>query len=421
MKVTINKSTIKGIVAAPSSKSYTVRALMCAALAKGESVIINPLRSDDTDAAMNVLRKIGVDIIEEDGRWRVRGGQFKAPAEDLFCGDSAATLRFMTALCSIIPGECRLTAGPSLIKRPVKPLVDALQQMGVKASCSGDFPPVVVESDAIHGENVFMPGNISSQYVSALLLAAPFSQHGVTIELTTGLESRHYVAMTLECMQIFGVNVGSTSDLCEFVIPSQDYKPKGLTIEGDWSSSSYLLAAGALVGEITISNLDISSCQGDRVLLDYLREMGADVTCNGGEVTVRKRSLKAIDADLNECIDLLPTMSVLAALADGTSTFSGIKRARLKESDRIAAVDEGLKRSGIPVEAGENKITITGANPSPAIIDSHNDHRIAMAFSLLGLHTGGITIEGAECVSKTYPEFWEIVKSIGGGVIEDGK
>ena len=421
MKVSVSKSVIRGRAPAPPSKSYTIRGLMCAALAEGGSAIINPLYSDDTEAAMNVLRKIGVGISEENGLWQVTGGNFREPGSDLFCGDSAATLRFMTAICSLVSGKCKLTAGQSLAKRPIKPLVLALKQLGVKVDCEGDLPPVTVEGGVLRGRVVEFPGNVSSQFVSALLLVSPLSQYGVTINLTTPLESKPYVLMTLECLGRFGIDIGYSTDLCEFAIRRQDYIPTVYRVEGDWSSASYLLALGALSGEVTVDNLNTASLQGDRVILDFLRRMGAEVDIKSGCIIVKQRELQAIKADLTDCIDLLPTMAVLAAVAEGTSEFTGIQRARLKESDRVAAVREGLDRAGVKVVAEQNRLIISGSRLRKAVIDSKGDHRIAMAFSLLGVAAGGIAIDGAECVSKTYPEFWQVLKNMGGEVKTDGE
>lgn len=421
MKVSVSQSVIKGRVPAPPSKSYTIRGLMCASLANGESTIVNPLKSDDTDAAIGVLRKIGVGITERNGVWQISGGKLHQPDSDLFCGDSAATLRFMMAICSVIPGKHRLTAGPSLSRRPIKPLVEALQQLGVTVDCEGDLPPVIVEGGELRGTLVKLPGDVSSQFVSALLMAAPLSHYGVTIELTTLLESKSYVLMTLECLGRFGIEVGFSTDLCEFSIKAQDYIPAEYRVEGDWSSASYLLALGALAGEVAVDNLNVASYQGDRIILDFLKQMDAGVEIKGGSVIVRKQKLGAIKADLTDCIDLLPTMAVLASLAGGTSVFTGIQRARLKESDRVSAVREGLERVGVKVIAEEDVLTITGSRPKESVIDSKGDHRIAMAFSLLGVATEGITIDGAECISKTYPDYWNVLKSIGGEVKIDGK
>ncbi|MFQ6122415.1 MAG: 3-phosphoshikimate 1-carboxyvinyltransferase [Dehalococcoidales bacterium] len=421
MEVSVSKSEVKGKVNAPSSKSYTIRGLMCAALAKGESEIIHPLSSDDTEAASNVLSKVGVRIGQEADLWRVARGDFHEPDTDLFCGESAATLRFMTAICSLVPGECRLVVGPSLGKRPVKPLVQALRQLGVDCSSQGEVAPVIVKGGRLKGGVTELPGNISSQFVSALLLIAPFAEEGVVIRLTTPLESKPYVVMTLECLKKFGIDIVFSKALDEFEIAKQTYKPAKYGVEGDWSSASYFLALGAVSGEVEVRNLNPDSLQGDKMMLNFLQDMGALVKVNQNSVVVRKSRLSAISADLTDCIDLLPTMAVLAAVADGVSEFVGIERARLKESNRVAAVREGLERMGVKVTEERNRLTIYGSKPRGSVIDSKSDHRIAMAFSILGSLIGEMTIKEAECVNKTFPEFWDILKSIGVKVEIDGK
>jgi len=421
MKASISKSEVKGKVKAPSSKSYTIRGLMCAALARGESEIIHPLSSDDTEAAINVLSKVGIRVHQEEDLWRITGGNFHEPASELFCGESAATLRFMTAICSLIPGKCRLTAGSSLSRRPVKPLVQALSQLGVNCSSQGELPPVIVEGGKLKGGVAELPGDISSQFVSALLFISPFAEEGMTIRLTTPLESKPYVLMTMDCLERFWITVGFSEELDQFEILKQTYKPVKYNVEGDWSSASYLLAMGALSGEVEVENLNPESLQADKMILNLLRDMGAWVKVNKDSVTVRKSGLEAIQADLSHCIDLLPTMAVLAAVANGVSQFVGVERARLKESNRVAALRNGLERMGIKVGEETNRLTITGSKPKGSVIDSQGDHRIAMAFSLLGLIAGETTINNAECVSKTFPQFWDILKNIGGEVKIDGQ
>jgi 3-phosphoshikimate 1-carboxyvinyltransferase len=413
MKVSISRSEVRGKAAAPSSKSYTIRGLMCAALARGKSELRQPLYSDDTEAACRVLSQIGIQIDREPEIWQVKGGFLEVPGGDLYCGDSAATLRFMTAICGLIPGRCVLTAGQSLSKRPVGTLVEALRRWGMEATTRDGFPPVTIRRGNFEGGETELRGDISSQYVSALLLIAPLAKRPAAIRLTTPLESRSYVLMTLECLNHFGVKVKYSPDLKEYETIPQEYQPARYQVEGDWSSASYLLGLGATAGDIQVRNLNIQSLQGDRVIVDFLREMGASVTVSGDIVTVKKGRLNAIKADLNECIDLLPTMGVLAALAEGTSEFTGIQRARIKESNRVKSVTEGLMRSGIQVTEKADKITITGGKPQKATIDSQNDHRIAMAFSLMGAAAGGITIEGADCVTKTYPEYWGVIQELG--------
>jgi 3-phosphoshikimate 1-carboxyvinyltransferase len=434
MKISINKSHVKGKVGVPSSKSMMLRALMCAALARGESEIIHPLVCDDSNAAADVLGKCGVDIRKEGDVWRVRGGDLHAPDQELNCGESATTMRFMTAICSMIPGKHRLVGGTSLSTRPIKSLVEALKMVGVRASIEGKTtPPVVVDGGLLKGGLAELPGNVSSQFVSALLLIAPFARKEMSIRLTTPLTSKPYVLMTLWCLRQFGVHV--SRDFDKFVVKGQKYTPARFEVEGDWSSASYLLALGAVSEGIEVQNLKTTSLQGDRVILDFLRSMGAKVRVASDSITIREGTLKAIQTDLTDCIDLLPTMAVLAAMANGKSVFTGIERARIKESNRVAAVKDGLVKMGIAVVEDKDSLTITGIktpkkggddekkeeeNVDPfegtnksVVIDSHHDHRIAMAFGVLGTAVGNVTIDGAEHVTKTYPDFWDALKYLG--------
>jgi 3-phosphoshikimate 1-carboxyvinyltransferase len=445
MKLTIEKSAIKGKVAIPSSKSMTIRALMCAALSKGESEILNPLICDDTDAAAEVLGKIGVGIVKEKDAWRVTGGKLRVPAEDLYCGESATTMRLMTAILSLVPGEHKLVGGPSLTKRPIKELVKALEKLGVKGATEGKTtPPVTIIGGTFKGGATEIAGNVSSQFISALLLIAPFAKTEVIIRLTTPLTSKPYILMTLWCLKRFGINVSTALD--RFIIKRQRYQPTRLRVEGDWSSASYFLALGALSAEgVQIENITTASLQGDSVMMDYLRNMGVMVRVAGDSLIISQNKLRAVQADLSDCIDLLPTMAVLAALAEGESVFTGIERARIKESNRVAAVKDGLIKMGINVVEKEDHLTITGLKTTKkstddlseestkeeaskdipeekarVVINSYGDHRIAMAFGVLGTALGGITIDGAECVAKTFPGFWEALEKVGGKIKRNG-
>jgi 3-phosphoshikimate 1-carboxyvinyltransferase len=414
MKAIIEKSEIVGKVNAPPSKSYTIRGLMAAALARGQSQIVDPLSSDDTDAAADVLSQVGVGILKKDDVWQVTGGDFHPPAADLFCRDSAATLRFMTAISSLVPGRCRLVPGPSLARRPIKPLLEALARLGV--DCHAEGASVVVNGGRLKGGDTGLAGDVSSQFVSALLFIAPRAEAGVRIRLDSPPQSKPYLEMTLDCLKKFGIAVNAPADLDEFEVAGQQYQPTSYRVEGDWSSASYLLALGAVSGQVEIRNLNRDSLQGDRIMLNLLQEMGARVIVTDNKIMVNKSKLTAITADLSHCIDLLPTLAVLAAVAEGRSRFTGIGRARLKESDRVLAIREGLEAMGIAVTEEENRLDITGSVPKSAAIDSHNDHRIAMAFSILGAHTGGVTINGARSVAKTYPGFWDTFTALGGKV-----
>ena len=451
MKVTLSKSDVRGSVKVPASKSLTIRALMCAALSKGTSRIENPLVSEDTEAAARVLRQLGIGIIQDRGVWTVEGGTFRAADKELDCGESATTLRFITAICGLIPGKHRIVGGPSLSHRPVKSLIEALRKLGVVCEMEGKTtPPVTVEGGPLKGGLTSVPGNISSQFISALMLIAPFAQKDVSIRLTTPLASRPYVLMTLWALRQFGINAKSQVD--RFVVSRGRYTPCNLTVEGDWSSASYFLALGTASEGVTVDNLRTGSLQGDRAIVDYIRAMGAPVRVKGQTVTVSEKPLHAIHADMADCIDLLPTMAVLAALAEGTTELTGIERARIKESNRVTAVRKGLENLGIPVVEDQDRLTITGIRTqkkvegayeeeeeegekdavpeeaAPVVISSYDDHRIAMAFGVLGAIIGGetinentfgkVVIDGAECVA--FPDFWKSLKAVGAKMETDG-
>ena len=419
MKVSVSKSQVHGILDAPSSKSYTIRALMCAALSPGQSYIRRALSSDDTLAAADVLQKIGTDVRQSAYGWRVSGGKLKAPDSELFCRDSAATFRFMIALSALVPGTVRLVPGPGLAKRPVLPLLDSLAQLGVK--CRMDGSVVVVEGNSFTGGTVKLAGDVSSQFISALLLAAPLAQQGLHIELTTPLTSKPYLDMTIECLKKFGIRVSAASNMANFKVARQDYRPTEYTVEGDWSQASYLLTLGALSGEVVVTNLNAESLQGDRVVLNLLQKMGARLSVRRNSVMVQKSFLHGVTADLTDCIDLLPTLAVLAATAEGESHFRGIKGARLKESNRVDALKQELQKMGVRVREEENLLSIMGGRLRGAVIDSHADHRMAMAFGVLGTFVGDTTILGAESVEKTYPEFWKALTSLGARIESDVK
>jgi 3-phosphoshikimate 1-carboxyvinyltransferase len=317
----------------------------------------------------------------------------------------------MVALSAAVPGTVRLVPGPTLAKRPILPLIDALAQVGVKCRLEGSV--AITEGGTFPGGTAVLEGDSSSQFVSALLLAGPLAQKGIHIILKSAPASKPYLEMTIECLRKFGIRVAGAPDLTDFNVAKQDYRPIEYTVEGDWSQASYLMALGALAGDVVVSNLNAESLQGDRVILNLMQKMGARLSVRRSSVMVQRSPLHGINADLTDCIDLLPTLSVLAATADGESHFTGIKGARVKESNRVEAVSRELQKMGIRVREDENSVTIFGGNPHGAVIDSHSDHRIAMAFGVLGTAVGETSIMGAESIEKTYPEFWKALGSLG--------
>ena len=418
MKVVIRKSEVAGRVSAPPSKSATHRALVCSALAPGKSLIRSPLRSDDTEATMRVLQELDTGCSDDLDRWEIRGGSLRAPGSDLYCGESGTTLRFVTALCSLVDGECNLTGGPSLSKRPVEPLLMALRQLGVECESTGGYPPVKVNGTGrIGGGDVEIRGDVSSQFVSALLLVAPFGDGSIRVKTTTPLESKPYVKMTMDTQRMFGVAVQASENMREYQVEGQAYRPADVTVEGDWSSAAYLLAAGALSGEVSVDNLNQDSSQADRTILDILRAMGAQVKVRKNSCYVERSELEAIEADLSDSPDLFPVTASLCAAASGRSVLKGLGRLRFKESDRVAAMTEGLRAMGIQVRRGDDSLMIEGGSPHGGMIDPHQDHRIAMALSVLGMVADGkTTVLDADCVSKSYPMFWDDMARIGADI-----
>lgn len=411
----VKPSGVSGSVAIPPSKSMTHRALILAALADGRSTIRNPLTADDTEATLRVLTELGVETRRRN-EWEVRGSQLHTPLKTLDCGESGTTLRFMTAVCALVDGDCRLIGGPSLSSRPMGSLLDALNQIGVRSESRGGLSPVTIRGiGKIHGGNTYLPGDVSSQFVSALLTVAPLAEDPVEITLTTRLESRPYVAMTIDAMRAFGVEAEHTPDLTRLTSPLRSYKATKVTVEGDWSSASYLLAAGALAGEVRVTGLNLASSQADKAIIAILREMGADVRTCGDSIAVKSSKLRGIEVNLSDYPDLFPIVSALCAAAEGTSRLTGLARLRFKESDRVAAMVEGLTRMDTEVRFDADSVTIRGGRIRGAEIDPWGDHRIAMSLAVLALRAEGETkIEDGGCVSKSYPGFWGDLTTLGG-------
>jgi len=354
--------------------------------------------------------------LEKGNAYISRLGQLKEPSNEIYCGESGTTLRFMTGICATTPHDAQIVGGPSLLRRPVKELTIALQKLGAYCTCDQGYPPVHVRGP-IQGGSVRIPGNVSSQYVSALLLAAPLAEMPVEVAIEGRLESRSYVEMTLDMQRKFGVRLDEAEDLARFRSEPQTYGPSDVEIEGDWSSAAFLLVATAMAGEkVTVDGLVHNSRQADRYLLHIIENMNGRVKTGANSVTVERAQLKPIKVDVAQCPDLFPAICALCAMTDGVSTITGIRRLRTKESDRVMAMRNGLNQIGIETRESENSLTIRGGKSRSAVIDPHRDHRIAMAFATLGLCTDEVTIVDAECVRKSYPSFWHDLQSLGGAV-----
>ena len=405
------------IITIPGSKSYTHRAFILSALAGGESVLINPLRSEDTDHTVQGLKKFGVPIFWEGDVAHVfgKGGELKSTAEEINVGNSGTSMRFLTALSALKNGRTLLDGSERMRKRPIGDLLDGLQMLGARAySKEGNgYPPVVVESRGLEGGTVRIKGEKSSQFLSALLMVAPYSQKDVCLEVTGHLASKPYVDITLDIMSTFGVEVQNESYHSFLVRAGQSYLPQKYRIEGDASNASYFFSAAAVSrGRLRVENFNPVSLQGDKGFLDILKKMGCEVILRENGVEVQGKELQGIEIDMNGMPDLVPTLAVTAAFARGKTVIKNIGHLRFKESDRIRALAVELSKMGIRVEEGEDWLRIEGGKPHGAEIESYNDHRIAMSFAIAGLVVPGVKINGERCVDKSFPGFWEKLKEL---------
>ena len=414
----MSSSVIRGEVMAPSSKSATHRALILAALADGESTINRPLESDDTTATLRALEQIGVTRRKMGSTWVIRGGELEEPRGPVHCGESGTTMRLLTAVSALVEGDITLIGGPSLSRRPMQPLLSALRQLGVESESSGGLPPVTVHGlGGLRGGTTEIRGDVSSQFVSGLLLVAPLARTPLTIQVTTPLESKPYVSMTMDAMKQFGVEATVSGDMRTLTAPNTPYRAATVMVEGDWSSAAYPLAMGALRGEAMVNNLNLTSSQADVEFIKVLEEMGVDMQVRGSSVITQRSSLRATEHDLSDCPDLFPVVSTLCTQAEGTSTLRGLSRLRLKESDRVKSMRDGLRAMGADFTEQGDAVKIRGSRLRGTQVDPQGDHRAAMSLAVAALAAEGPTvINNAECVSKSYPFFWGHMEHLGADI-----
>lgn len=404
-------------VAIPGSKSYTNRALLLAALTEGDVRIKNPLISDDTHAMINCLRELGFKCSFEKDTLRVSGNlsDIDDRTYTLNANLSGTTIRFLLALAAIVPGEKIVQGRGRLNERPIAHLVESLAQLGARIEYVREkgYPPVRVLSSKLREGKVSMKGTVSSQFLSALLMIAP-KVGKISIEVEGEQISKPYVDMTIEGMKEFGVEVKNSGYRKYEIAAGQKYAADEYTIEGDLSSASYFFATAALTrSTITLTNMNPKSLQADIGFLKILESMGNEVVYGKREITMRGKGVRAIDVDMEHCPDQAQTLAVLAAFAEGTTTIRGVRSLRVKETERVVAVQQELKKMGIRTEATDDTIVIYGGAPKAARIDTYDDHRMAMAFAVAGTKLPGMEIREPDVVSKTFPHFWDALSSIG--------
>ncbi len=419
--LSVSKETPPFVWNIPGSKSITNRALVLAALSEGTTVLQGVLHSDDTRYMRGALEKMGILITDIDATTlKVEGGRsrLKAPDEELFIGNSGTTVRFLTAFAALVPGKVTLVGDKHMQKRPIDDLINGMGQLGVKVECATGCPPLTIHGGHLPGGVVTMPGGKSSQYFSAILMAAQCADDDIELKVDGNLVSRPYIDITLNMMRDFGAKVprnAAVQGANSFRVPAQGaYQAMEYTIEPDASSASYAFACGAATGlKVEVPGLSTGALQGDFAFTQILESAGAhlDVQANSTHVQGQGK-LKGVHVDMHHISDTVMTLAAIAPLCDGPTHITNVYNIRIKETDRLEATVNELKRLGQKVESGHDWLTITPAPLTSAIVRSYSDHRMAMSFAILGLAHGGVQIEDPSCVAKTYPAFWDDLRKL---------
>jgi len=411
---------LKASTRPPGSKSITNRALICAALAEGRSELRGALNSEDTRVMAAALGRLGVavehDLASRTMRVAGCGGRIPVDRAELYVANSGTSMRFLTALVSLGQGRFRLDGAPRMRQRPIQDQIDALRQLGaeVRSELGTGCPPVVVEGAGLPGGEAAVAGDTSSQFLSGLLMAAPFASRAVRLSVVGELVSKPYARMTLEVMLAFGASVRA-EEFSEFVVTPSLYKGREYDIEPDASAASYFFAAAAICGgQVTVEGLSRRSLQGDVAFCECLRQMGCEVDYGPNAITVRGSRLRGVDVDMNAISDTVQTLGAAALFAEGPTTIAGVGHIRHKETDRIHALATELRKLGAAVEERLDGLRIIPGTLHGAEIDTYDDHRMAMSMALVGLAVPGVVIRQPGCTEKTYPGFFEDLARVTG-------
>jgi len=407
------QNKVNAEVTVPGSKSYTHRILIASALSHGICTIENALRSEDTLLTLDALKHMGADILVGDENITVYGtkGELSPCDTPVYLANSGTSMRLLTAVAALGKGAYTLTGTERMCERPIQDLLDGLNQMGVSARSvkNNGCPPLEIVGDRIKGGKIGLRCKVSSQYLSALLLIAPHTEEGLDITVTQGPVSKPYIDMTVDVMNRLGVEVRREGYEFFSVPGKQVYKSGSYMVETDASNASYFWAAAAITrGTVKVRNISRDSRQGDVRLTELFEAMGCKVIQEKDGVVVSGGKLSAIEADMADMPDMVPTLGVVAAFAEGTTIIRNVAHLRAKECDRLEAVATELSKMGIEATPTENDLIIRGGNPGGAEIDTYNDHRIAMCFAVAGLAVPGVLIRNEKCVEKSFPNFWEV-------------
>jgi 3-phosphoshikimate 1-carboxyvinyltransferase len=416
MERTVIPSRVSGSIKAPSSKSMTQRAIAAALLADGESVIIKPSYCDDSLAAMSIAAGLGANVIPDSGELRIRGSS-EIKENKLNCGESGLAIRMFSPIASLFPSEVVLTGSGSLKKRPMSMIEDALRQFGVICRSEGGFLPLTIMGP-LKGGYCEIDGSISSQLLTGLLMALPLTVEDSEVKVNN-LKSKPYIDMTLQVLEKFGIRVNNDAYVKFHIKGGQKYNPCHFEVESDWSGGAFLLVAGAIAGNVTVNGLRPDSRQSDKAILTALDKAGVRMSISDNFIRVSQSEMNAFEFDATESPDLFPPLVALASYCKGTSGIKGVSRLIHKESDRASALAEEFAKMNIKIEISNDYMLVTGGKTSGAMINSHDDHRIAMSAGVTALGASGkVTIKDSHCIAKSYPGFFDDLRSLGAGVYE---
>lgn len=423
MRVTIHPSQLKGIVRAPASKSSMQRALAAALLTKGMSRIYNPGHSDDDNAAIEIIEALGALVETENGELQVDSKGADPITRDINCHESGLSIRMFTPIVALSNKQITIKGEGSLRDRPIDFFDTVLPQLGVKIKSNNGKVPMTIQGPLIP-TNIEVDGSQSSQFLTGLLMAySAACARNVSIKVNN-LTSKPYIDLTLDVMKQFGLKVPENRNYEEFIFhndssPTTNHKLQTInyTIEGDWSGGAFLLVAGAIAGPITVRGLDLTSTQADKAIIDALTSANAGIAIEAKGIKIHPAEMNAFDFDATDCPDLFPPLVALAAYCKGETTIKGVSRLIHKESNRALTLQEEFGKMGVKIELKDDAMTIHGGGVKGAIVHSHHDHRIAMACAVAALKADGETIiEEAGAVKKSYPDFYNDLKSLGADV-----
>jgi 3-phosphoshikimate 1-carboxyvinyltransferase len=412
----LEPSAIKGSIKAPPSKSMTQRAIAAALLTDAQSIIRNPSYCDDSLAAMSMAVGLGARVEPKVNELKITGSAILKESK-LNCGESGLAIRMFAPIAALYPSEITLVGANSLKKRPMSMITEALNQLGVECKSADGFLPLTIKGP-LKGGKCEIDGSVSSQLLTGLLMALPLASKDSAITVRN-LKSKPYIDMTIQLLKSFGITIENSNYSLFHINGKQKYAPHDYSVEGDWSGAAFLLVAGAINGQLSITGLKKDSLQSDMSIITALEKAGANLILGEEQIDIKKSDLKAFEFDATESPDLFPPLVALACYCKGISSIKGVSRLIHKESNRAITLKEEFGKMNIKIEISEDSMFVTGGRPAGVRVESHEDHRIAMAVAVAALGAAGkVSIRDSQCVAKSYPGFFDDLRHLGALVHE---